>query len=295
MNKSKYLCKICKREFEKIRGLSAHINFKHNLSSKEYYDKHLKTYNDGICENENCNNKTSWFSLPVGYRRFCSDVCANTSKIRIEQERIRMLKKHFNEPEFRVKISKNNKEFWNKPENKVRCKEHAKKLWMDEKIREKMISSLRSTCSTLEYKEKKRKIALEISKRPQWRKNVSEGTKSGWNKVPEKRKSHSINMKNGGAAHCNMFIKNPSKPQVELFKLVSHVFPYPVMNYPCGRYSIDIAIPSLNLAFEYDGSYWHKDIKYHKKRQRFLENEGWIFYRYIDRIPSIVELKGIFL
>lgn len=100
---------------------------------------------------------------------------------------------------------------------------------------------------------------------------------------------HRQYMLNGGAAYCNSFIKNPSKPQVELFELCQEVLPYPIMNYPCLRYSIDIAIPSLGIAIEYDGSYWH-DKENDKKRQNKLEREGWKFIRYEDRIPSKEEL-----
>lgn len=293
MNDSKYLCRICNREFEKIKGLSAHINFIHSLSSKNYYDKYLKSSHEGICENENCENNTSWFALSTGYRRFCSDICANTSKIRIEEERERMIKKHLNDPDLREKISKNNKEFWNKPENKIKASNHSKKIWKNKEIRNKRILSLKRTSSTKEYREKKRKLAIEIAKDPQWRKNVSDGTKRGWGKVPEKKKSHSIRMQNGGAAYCNMFIQNPSKPQIELFRLISNIFPYPIMNYPCGRYSIDIAVPSLNLAFEYDGSYWHQNENYDERRQRYIEKCGWKVVRYLDNLPTIQDLKRI--
>ena len=93
-------------------------------------------------------------------------------------------------------------------------------------------------------------------------------------------------MINGGAANCNRFIKNPSKPQIALFKLCQKLLPYPIMNYPCKGYSIDIAIPQLNLAIEYDGSYWHQDKEYDKKRQNELEQEGWNFLRYIDKVPK---------
>ena len=101
---------------------------------------------------------------------------------------------------------------------------------------------------------------------------------------------HKQYMINGGAAHCNSFITNPSKPQVELFKLYQETLPYPIMNYPCNRYSIDIAVPALNLAIEYDGSYWHQDKKYDKHRQEQIENDGWIFLRYIDIVPNREQL-----
>ena len=100
------------------------------------------------------------------------------------------------------------------------------------------------------------------------------------------RESTIERMKNGGAAYMNQFIKNPSKPQITLFKLCQELLPYPILNYPCLNYSIDIAIPKLNLAIEYDGSYWHKDIEKDIKRQKELENEGWLFLRYSDYIPD---------
>lgn len=87
-------------------------------------------------------------------------------------------------------------------------------------------------------------------------------------------------MKNGHAAYMNRFIRNPSKPQVELYKMILKFCPYAIMNYPCLNYSIDIAIPFLNIAIEYDEPYWHKNKEYDKKRQCDLEKEGWIFFRF---------------
>ena len=92
------------------------------------------------------------------------------------------------------------------------------------------------------------------------------------------------------AAYMNQFIKNPSKPQITLFELVCSVLPYPIMNYPCDNYSIDIAVPKLNLAIEYDGSYWHKNKEYDDKRQKYIENKGWIFIRFRDYTPNRNEL-----
>lgn len=103
-------------------------------------------------------------------------------------------------------------------------------------------------------------------------------------------KEHIDWMKNGGAAYCNRFIKNPSKPQVALFNLCQELLPYPILNYPCERYSIDIAIPQLNLAIEYDGTYWHQDEEYDRKRQTTIEENGWVVLRYVDYVPDKNEL-----
>lgn len=103
-------------------------------------------------------------------------------------------------------------------------------------------------------------------------------------------------MLNGGAVYIRSFIKNPSKPQVKLFNLVKEIYPEAVLEYSCLNYSIDIAIPNLYIAVEYDGSYWHQDQEADNKRQKEIENKGWIFLRYRDYIPTKEELKrNIFL
>lgn len=99
------------------------------------------------------------------------------------------------------------------------------------------------------------------------------------------RKKLSKWMKNGHAAHMNRFITNPSKPQVELYNMVLELCPYAILNYPCLNYSIDIAIPFLNIAIEYDEPYWHQNGEYDEKRQKDLEEEGWSFIRF-ESLPS---------
>jgi Protein of unknown function (DUF559) len=107
-------------------------------------------------------------------------------------------------------------------------------------------------------------------------------------------KEHIEWMKNGGAAYCNIFIKNPSRPQLKLYKMVLELCPYAILNYPCLNYSIDIAIPFLNLAIEFDGEYWHKNKeKYDEKRQRQLEQQGWEFFRF-SSLPRIDKISRIF-
>lgn len=109
----------------------------------------------------------------------------------------------------------------------------------------------------------------------------------------ERRKSQSKFLKDGHAAHMNFFIQNPSKPQKELYFKILKLCPYAILNYPCLNYSIDIAIPFLNIAMEYDGSYWHRDVEADRIRQGNLEREGWNFIRYRDYIPTTEELKTV--
>lgn len=106
----------------------------------------------------------------------------------------------------------------------------------------------------------------------------------------EKKKTE---WKNGKAAYLCSLNKNPSKPQIELFHLVQQIYPYSYINYPCyfTNKSIDIAIPDLEIAIEFDGSYWHQNKEKDLERQKILEEQGWKFIRYIDYIPNKEKLE----
>jgi hypothetical protein len=144
----------------------------------------------------------------------------------------------------------------------------------------------KKTISTMSHKAKERMTPerrKELSKKLQGRTWVFIHGKEKTEKLIELQKRR---MKKWQAAYMNKFIKNPSKPQVELFKICQKILPYPVLNYPYLNYNIDIAVPSLSLAIEYDGSYWHKDKEYDLKRQKELEEDGWVFLRYTDILPK---------
>jgi len=121
-------------------------------------------------------------------------------------------------------------------------------------------------------------------------KRMHEAGDSHPSKDPKFREMHSKRMKNGGAAYANFFIKNPSGPQIQLFNKVKKIYPQAILNYPSLNFSIDIAIPDLMIAIEYDCWYWHDEEK-DKIRQSKLEGKGWKFLRYKDYIPKIDELK----
>ena len=107
---------------------------------------------------------------------------------------------------------------------------------------------------------------------------ATEQSYSEWKKI----------MSNGQAAYMNSFIKNPSKPQVELYNLVLLIYPNAILTFFETRVNrcIDIVIPEHMIAIEYDGSYWHQDKEADLKRQNILESLGWKFVRYMDYIPS---------
>lgn len=66
------ICKECGTELEDYHKLSLHI-IKHKLSSKDYYDKYLKTPGEGVCQR--CGKPTKFTNLREGYRKWCCRAC----------------------------------------------------------------------------------------------------------------------------------------------------------------------------------------------------------------------------
>ena len=62
------ICEICNKEIKSYSHLK-----KHNISSQQYYDKFLRTKNEGICY---CGNQTYFISITKGYKTYCSVKCA---------------------------------------------------------------------------------------------------------------------------------------------------------------------------------------------------------------------------
>jgi hypothetical protein len=77
-----FICEECGFTTNNARGLSTHIQFKHN--NKKYYDKWLKESDDGICKI--CGNETKFIKISDGYLDTCSRKCCNIHKNNILKE-----------------------------------------------------------------------------------------------------------------------------------------------------------------------------------------------------------------
>lgn len=115
----KIICKIDGTDHMSYRHLSHYLKSKHNLSSKEYYDKYI---GGGKCKE--CNNNTKFKNLRIGYRNFCSIICLNRykSKDKIVLEKISNSQKGIP----RQKHS---------TDTKIKCREIMKKEWEENRIK----------------------------------------------------------------------------------------------------------------------------------------------------------------
>lgn len=106
------------------------------------------------------------------------------------------------------------------------------------------------------------------------RKKQSNSIKQFYLRYPEKHPNRVLS-KNGRI----------SKAQRILFYEVKKVFPDAILEHPIktpnGIRFADVGIPSINVDFEYDGSYWHRN-KDDKKRDLELNSVGWKTYRILE-------------
>lgn len=70
------ICKICGREFENGKFLSAHLKFEEHIKGQTYYDTYLKKPNEGICIV--CGKPTKYINFTRGYTITCSQECNNS-------------------------------------------------------------------------------------------------------------------------------------------------------------------------------------------------------------------------
>jgi len=85
------ICKICQKKSNGYFGLSSHLAKFHKISMQIYYNEFIRSsLNEGICY---CGNNTIFSSIRYGYRKYCSNKCAQRSEevkeriIKINQER----------------------------------------------------------------------------------------------------------------------------------------------------------------------------------------------------------------
>ena len=88
-------CKVDNVEFKTMRQFLYHLK-KLNISEKEYFDKFLKTLEDGKCET--CGENTDFQNIKHGYKSFCCHSCSvnnkDVAKKRKENTQNSLLKKY---------------------------------------------------------------------------------------------------------------------------------------------------------------------------------------------------------
>jgi hypothetical protein len=221
----------------------------------------------------------------------------------VKESRLQAIKESFDKSEVKEKRSKSAKEAWdrqdvkdrssraqkenqNKPEVKMKKLKSQLEFWSGSGAKEKQSEIIREAMNRPEVKEKHR----EAMNRPEVKEKIAIASKEAMNK-PEEKEKRRQKMLNGQAVFMNSKIRNPSKPQGELYEKAEDLYEDAILNYQLGKYSLDIGVVSIKLDIEYDGSYWHQDREGDEKRQKEIEDKGWKVLRYKDYVPTLEQLR----
>lgn len=197
-----------------------------------------------------------------------------------------IFKTAFKKPEIREKRKRITSKRYDDPEERRKQSERMLVRMKDKKTRKKIGIASKNNWKNPDYRNKTTN-SIKLSWNDEDRKKeMSKRAKKWWTK--ERREKQRKRLLDGHAIYMNSCISVPTVPQKQLFNLCQELFPYCIIEYPCynTNRSIDIAIPQLSIAVEYDGSHWHPDKESDLERQKQLEEQGWIFVRYMDYIPT---------
>jgi predicted transcriptional regulator len=109
-----YICKICNKKFNSLKGLSNHIRSCHKMTSQDYYDNFLLKDGENLCKT--CNNKTKFLGLIRGYSKYCSNKCISRKHKTGYSGRCLICGKEFDSLEIHLKSTHNisSKDYYDK-------------------------------------------------------------------------------------------------------------------------------------------------------------------------------------
>jgi len=202
----------------------------------------------------------------------------------------------------RRKRSKLNKEIWSDISLKERQSEIIKRVWRDPTTKEKITEAQKEGWNKPGVKEHQSKLSKQAWNKLGVKEKFAEIMKEVQKEVqnrPEMKKRHRELMLNGASAHAASFIKNPSKEELALRKIVKELYPQAEHTYKVldiREYTVDNALVEEKIVIEFDGYHHFKNqeaIGYHDKRQKEIETQDWRFIRYniFQKFPSKEQVK----
>lgn len=326
-----FVCNICEKKFLTLRDIGCHLvrmhgNGKRDILEKYYLDIIGKKDGEGICKK--CGKKTKFNSLTLGYSKYCCNNCFCTDPKSLEIRRLNRLIT-MRDPNYeKNKLEKNIILKQQEENKKFKCEICGKKF--------NTIRSLAGHLTRFEFNGDKSKLEEYYNKYFKKDENEGIckacGNKTKFQSLTFgyltycsnscmsndpithlKKQETSMNnygvryysqteeyknyLHNGGASYMLSFVSNPSIPQCELHQRIKSIYKDTYLNFPILGYNVDIAVLSLKLVIEYDGSWYHQDKEKDMIRQKEIENMGWKFIRYcsnengLDIIPSIEQIK----
>lgn len=291
-------CKVCNRDINGQKGLGMHIK-SHGFNAKTYYDTFFKQRNEGRCPI--CNNATSFHGIEYGYATFCPE-CVNVGRTHEVSE------------ETKNKIRKTTIErygaFFNPDKQKETCLERYgvenpfKNEEVKEKIKQTNLERYGVEC-VLQDPNKRNEAKAVLVRKQTKEKFEKENNCIEKSKLTEKygygwyqaKILTPIFMED---SHANIsfysiddipkiekFIEetihnNRSHIEMDLLRYVKSIYGGKI-KHDCKSIispkELDIYLPELKLAIEFNGTYWHSfemgtPKEYHLEKSLLCREKG---------------------
>lgn len=275
--KPKIFCKCCNKDSGYVIDLFPRYHLKplHNLNIKEYYDRYIKKEGEGNCIE--CGSPTTFDGHNTGYKRFCSPKCINANK-----DVKNKMKSKFNSrtPEYKQEII-NKRESTNIKKFGVTYFSQLNEI----KQHKQDILKSKLNIKWKEIIEKTGNIFIDYSLTGGYA--VSSIVEFKCNTCNEINKSQNQfilkRIKNNEVlcTKCNPMYVGQSIPERQVLDFISSHYNKEII--PSCRdiippLELDIYLPDLKLAFEFNGLYWHselhKDKFYHVNKTEECERNG---------------------
>ena len=303
------ICEICNQEFKSF-GFPSHLKRTHKILPKDYYDTYIGKPNICICGKE-----TPFINLAYGYRQYCCQNCSRRATLIKTREKYGV-SNISQVAEVKAKMKKSIKENWDnlsEEEYQKRCQaiskgtteayyeKHPKKeVIKKEKVKVKRksvhkskesIEKAKQTClekygcenpyQSEEIKAKIKQTKLDKYNDPNYnnREKYSKTCQKryGKNSYVETNEFKDKVIEN----QKDLYEKTNTKSRIEnnIIQTIKNLGVDIIPNKHLKNYYLDIYIPSLNTAIEYNGNWWHsiehgKSKDYHLKKSLVCRENG---------------------
>ena len=278
-------CKICGLIFKNNIPNAFHLSKMHNLSIQEYYDKFYKKENEGVCLN--CGKNTHFKRFIDGYYKFCSYKCAGNYKETIDK------RKNTNIERYGVEAPLQNKDIFNKAKETIIKKYNVENISQNKEIKEKKIKTTMEHYGVInpfnidrvkEHCREKAKIKGKL-KKFYFKKYCSyykTGTIIDFNDGLITIHCNNCNNTSTMSQHlffvrlkrkhepcliCNKLTAPVSYKEKELYSIISENYNGLIIRNNrkiIPPQELDFYLPEINLAIEFNGTYWHADKRFYK-------------------------------
>ena len=244
-------CKICGKELTTF-GMPCHLKRTHKIECKDYYDKYIELNTQHLCLM--CNKPTNFNSLLLGYRQYCCQDCARRHAIEITKKKYKV-SNISQVPEINAKMRKSIKQNWDnldKEQKDIRCKNisNGTKVGM-KKWAIKKEQQVNDYCINNNYVRLSKLIQIYGS-------GFIQNDILNLNMI---QYQHKILISKDDIPKIEEYanIKVRSKHETYLYNLVKLYCPDALQNTRTIIHNreLDIYIPQLKLAIEFNGIYYH--------------------------------------